>query len=246
MKKIIILLSLLLCGFAFAATETLNWYVDGQVYATTTCQTGGDIILPTAPTKYGYTFHGWLGYKPIEYLEAQTQYPTIDTGIPGGKKTYTIEAKLSYGKWKAYGMFYTNFKSNSHNTIQFMLYGTDANRCMALNEIQADQGIHYVPCAKNVPHILKDTYEKVVFDGTSYTKSSKTNGIENTKTIRLFGADIDEKIYYFKIYDNDVLVRDFIPVLDHNGSPCMYDKVSKQFFYNSGTGDFIAGPIINQ
>ena len=54
------------------------------------------------------------------------------------------------------------------------------------------------------------------------------------------------KIYYFKIYDNDVLVRDFIPVLDNYGTPCMYDKVERKFYYNAGTGDFIAGPIIGE
>lgn len=31
---------------------------------------------------------------------------------------------------------------------------------------------------------------------------------------------------------------DLIPVLDANGTPCMFDKVSKQCFYNSGTGTF--------
>ena len=42
-------------------------------------------------------------------------------------------------------------------------------------------------------------------------------------------------IYYFKIYDNDVLVRDFIPVLDSNKKPALYDKVEGKFYYNQGT-----------
>ena len=46
------------------------------------------------------------------------------------------------------------------------------------------------------------------------------------------------------LYDNDVLVRDFIPVLDSNGTPCMLDKVEGKFYYNQGTGQFIAGPAI--
>lgn len=40
------------------------------------------------------------------------------------------------------------------------------------------------------------------------------------------------KIYNFKIYDNDVLIRNMIPVLDKNGIACMYDKVNKKFYYN--------------
>jgi hypothetical protein len=37
------------------------------------------------------------------------------------------------------------------------------------------------------------------------------------------------------------LVADFIPVLDLNDTPCMYDKVSGELFYNKGTGEFLYG-----
>ena len=30
-----------------------------------------------------------------------------------------------------------------------------------------------------------------------------------------------------------------IPALDRNGTPCMYDTVSKQNFYNAGTDEFL-------
>ena len=49
------------------------------------------------------------------------------------------------------------------------------------------------------------------------------------------------RIAYSKIYDNGVLLRDFIPV--RVGSVgYMYDKVSGQLFRNAGTGAFILGP----
>ena len=51
-------------------------------------------------------------------------------------------------------------------------------------------------------------------------------------------------IYSAKIYDNGALVRDFIPALDGGNIPCMYDRITNQYFYNQGTGDFIAGPNI--
>lgn len=50
-----------------------------------------------------------------------------------------------------------------------------------------------------------------------------------------------QKIYSCQIYDNDVLIRDYWPCLDPNGVACMYDKVNKEYVYNAGTGDFIAG-----
>lgn len=42
-----------------------------------------------------------------------------------------------------------------------------------------------------------------------------------------------------KIWDNGTIVRDFIPVLDMNDVPCMYDKVTDELFYNAGTGEFL-------
>lgn len=51
------------------------------------------------------------------------------------------------------------------------------------------------------------------------------------------------RLYYCRIYDNSTLVRDFIPVLDWNDRPCMYDKVTDELFYNQGTGEFAYGEI---
>ncbi len=59
MKRIICVLCLLCCGVAFAGQVTINWGTDNQIYTTTTCEVGGDVILPTPPTKRGYTFRGW-------------------------------------------------------------------------------------------------------------------------------------------------------------------------------------------
>ena len=42
------------------------------------------------------------------------------------------------------------------------------------------------------------------------------------------------KLYGCQIYDNDELVRDYIPVLDQNKVPCLYDKVENKFYYDQG------------
>ena len=47
------------------------------------------------------------------------------------------------------------------------------------------------------------------------------------------------KVYYCKIWNESSLVRDFIPVLDPNGTPAMFDRVNNQLYYNAGTGQFL-------
>lgn len=53
------------------------------------------------------------------------------------------------------------------------------------------------------------------------------------------------ELYYCKIWDGDTLIRDFCPAIsietDHLGEVCLYDLVSDRYFYNAGTGSFIAG-----
>lgn len=47
-----------------------------------------------------------------------------------------------------------------------------------------------------------------------------------------------------KIWNGDTIVRHFRPALDPNNVACMYDMVSGTYFYNQGTGEFIAGCIL--
>ena len=47
------------------------------------------------------------------------------------------------------------------------------------------------------------------------------------------------RIYELKIWESEVLMLSFIPVLDPTGAPCMFDTVNRKAYYNAGTGDFI-------
>lgn len=50
------------------------------------------------------------------------------------------------------------------------------------------------------------------------------------------------RLYSCKIYDNGVLVRDYIP-FRYNNEVGLWDRVSNTFYGNSGSGVFAAGPI---
>ena len=47
------------------------------------------------------------------------------------------------------------------------------------------------------------------------------------------------KCRYFKLYENNKIIFNLIPALDVSKKPCMYDTVTKQSFYNQGTGEFL-------
>ena len=48
-------------------------------------------------------------------------------------------------------------------------------------------------------------------------------------------------LYYFQIYEDNQLIRDFIPV-SYNGTPGLWDKVEWKFYANAGSGSFTLGP----
>ena len=47
------------------------------------------------------------------------------------------------------------------------------------------------------------------------------------------------RIYSFTISKDGKKIMNLIPALDRNGTPCMYDTVSNNTFYNERTGDFL-------
>lgn len=56
------------------------------------------------------------------------------------------------------------------------------------------------------------------------------------------GAAQIGKLYSCKIYESDLMSRDFVPCIDPSGAVGLYDTVSKAFFGNAGTGVFVSGP----
>ena len=91
---------------------------------------------------------------------------------------------------------------------------------------------------------------KYGYDNNHYTQEINYNGggniligARNTNSgIRNFCY---EKIYNSKIYDNDVLVRDFIPCYcNSNNEIGLYDLVNSVFYANQGTGVFTYGSVV--
>ena len=250
MKRFLILLSLLFCDTVCADTINLHWLnEDGSTYQNSTCVIDSDLILPsTPPTKYGYTFTGWkiLNYIPIEYLESTgTQW--IDTGIE-----YT-----SYSKYKFITRVnYSNTTTRQLNGAQGYVYVGVVN-----GHYQIAQGGNSYRNIVAVPNVFTNCEiefdcpnNKVSFNIGNSTGTASNIGYQETLGAKIYLFNLNnemfpgrgEKISYFKIYQNNTLVRDFVPVLDPVGVPCMYDKVEDKFYYNAGTGDFIAGPVLTE
>ena len=255
MKKFLLTLSaIFMCIGAHAKTETINWYMDGNTYATTQCETGSDIILPQTPYKYGYTFNGWASFTPIEYLESTgTQW--IDTGVRGNMNyTYQIDfQQTDNNPYRNWGVFETSAWGGPNMSSTYC--GASNNFCIrfginGMNQLdlpQTDTNRHIIKISKGSVYwdgVYKG-YSPGYQDGLIFAYNPFLGTINPGGTTPVTNAH--SKYYSYRVWNtNDVLIQDFIPVLDSNNVPCMFDKVEKKFYYNAGTGQFIAGPVITE
>jgi len=183
-------------------------------------------------------------YERVEYLESTgTQYintgivPTSNTRIQAG---ITLQGGIG-SLWPIYGSRTNNYTNN------FIGFGTTSYtfRSSTGGDGYTDTNINVD--LRNDIHLLDVKVREANVDGFSFTNSANLNYNSSAIPIYLFALNdngsIDRyskvKMYSFKIYEDIQLVRDFIPALDTNDIPCLFDKVSKDCFYNQGTGDFI-------
>ena len=192
-------------------------------------------------------------YREVEYIEATgTQY--IDTGINADSN---MGFDITYSLTEPANQTYTRFGAiRQTNTTGTNTYD---RHHLTLSSGQSNAKIQYMlttytrQCTKDTDiHNLKmDTVNNAfIYDGVSesYTQPAFDCNLNyylfarNEYLNGSYGVSYTKsKLYKCQIYASGKLVRDFIPVLDENNVACLYDKVTKQFFYNQGTGSFVAG-----
>lgn len=96
---------------------------------------------------------------------------------------------------------------------------------------------------------LKVTQEAILLNGAE-TGATMCKGMIDSRipSIHIFGLKqaLDGgvwtsaiRVYGMTIEEDGVELHRFIPILGHDGTPCLYDTIVKQFYYNKGTGQFL-------
>ena len=173
------------------------------------------------------------GYKPHNDIKFEADFLIIDCagycGILGGRSSINSNGIV---------IWYTGFAGRFD-------YGSNIYSSNELNKSTK----HHVLWDKNSIYLNNKLVKK--FDNSNFDSSS-TLTIFTLKTYVAndynTGDDTVDtrfskmRLYSFKLWNQySNIVRDYIPVIDSSERPCLFDKVSKECFYNQGTGEFLWG-----
>ena len=184
-------------------------------------------------------------YTELEYIESTgTQY--IDTEVKlTNNHSVAVDYQLTEAMQNRKGIFGVLV---SNMTARFGAILSPSNSYLEFGYGAGNMYWQYgLPDTNR--HYYEQRQHESYFDGVLvYTFASATfsTGVNAPLGNFTFTNYNPAKAKYFgaKIWDGSSLIRNFVPVLDSDGVVCMYDLVSETFFYNKGTGDFIAGPEI--
>ena len=195
----------------------------------------------TAPAK-GLPF----GYTKLAYIQSSgTQY--IDTGFKPNQNT-TIAAEfvvLDASNDCAY------LYGGGTGTARLEAYPWDGK--LEFNYGSAVPFVGTVYANKRF-YICQDKtkYTLSYFDGSGeWTGNHAEQSFTSAYTLAIFALNrgtvayptAGMKLYSCQFYDNDMLVRDFVPCINASGEVGLFDMVNRQFYGNAGTGTFTGSEV---
>lgn len=196
----------------------------------------GSVIVRDLPTDY----------SQVEYIESSgTQY--IDTDFIPTTENIKVMLNFEYtADYSTHSLFGSQVGVNQQSMI--IAYGNPSfyvgtstgilSQSTSLNTkynliCHANNGLLTVELNGN---ITSENYTGTLYkDGTLYLFGNNVGGSVEQM--------VSAKVYSCKIYDNEILVRDYVPCINSSNVPGLYDLVNDAFYSNAGSGTFSIGSI---
>lgn len=193
---------------------------------------GDELLYSGEPFPSNYQLCNWIGCTGSQYIDTEL--------IP----STTFAAKFKYQETVATGSNYLcGCRTSSSSQMSHGVSGGTNQH----NVVIQGQGITTPNNYRAVGNIYEIEYDLApdlsgtgsidcITTGDVFT-GNQTNSYTATTTFKIFATHTSQRhpgarIYYFKMWDNGVLVRDYVPCLDNNGVPCMRDLVNRKTYYD--------------
>lgn len=178
----------------------------------------------------------------VEYLESAGNCVIRTPIIPTGDDI-RIQTKVLFKGYTDGGSFipwFYTYVNEQTNTYRIVRTNTTTTSILLYNGARANGGgVSYNITLNNIYNIDFNRNRYTI--NTSSGNLSTVKGTENSGYLYLFSPKFKGAFFFFRVWKDDVLMLDLIPVRKGNVG-YMYDKVSGELFGNAGTGQFILGP----
>ena len=183
-------------------------------------------------------------YQQVEYIESVNADAYIDTGfMPNNKTRVVIDYHGEDSTTEAVYVFGVGVRKTSQLfslrvTSSSTKYTLDWAKTSTATSVSIGER-HVIDLNKNVITIglASKTVTDVEFQCTSNLRLLA--GVNSSDAERISNG----VIYSCQIYDDGVLVRDYIPVI-YEGRAGLWDKLADKFYPSAGSGEFVAGDYV--
>ena len=225
--------------------------IEGILPLTLTNSTGDDLV---GYKIYGNSEYEGLpdGYTQVEYIESTgTQY--IDTGININTTTSRYETKISPSLVSGTMCIFGTRNSSSANQSSMNVFIIDGT--FRLDWLYGAMGNSVKNISSNTEYTISITRGLATINNVNYVSGENTS-IDSSYTFyvgnlnnagSVYSKGFSGKIYYSKLYNNNILVFDGVPCYRKSDNEIgMYDLVSNTFFTNAGKGTFNTGSVVSK
>lgn len=188
-----------------------------------------------------------LWERAYDFALISTGVQVIDTGVYCSEKM-SCEIKMSYTALPANATYIgaIEYENGSYKRCHFQV--SKAQNLIGFWQDSPTMGNAVSITFDTEPHIF--TYSApnltVGIDGITATHGNTPPPTNSTfylfdRNVAGFTANAEPgkcKVYYAKFWEDGILVRDFVPLLDSNGKMALFDLVHRKFYYDLNGNDF--------
>lgn len=186
-------------------------------------------MLPPEYTRLEYIESSGTQYIDTMVLPNQNSRVVLDAYFLEGTETKAIfgarndtnKVLDAFGLWNSTGTHFSTYYAASSSDV-----------------VVVPTGRHKIDKNRNVTTIddVSVEQEKVDFQANYSLVLFSFNNSDGTDE-----RMVSMRLYSCKIYDNGVLIRNYVPCKNKNGTLGLYDMINRRFYKNSGSGTFIPG-----
>lgn len=199
---------------------------------------------------WNYKLKGRLpdGYTRLEYIWSNNSNQYINTGVPGNNDNLRFKFGVTFHTFVAYGAFFGNYVNEGSDCWRLIFQSANTGVYVTSNKIASGGTMGYSQSGSMLNQYLEFDIYADGFDMFNAHKNSPTSrGVANNTNI-LIGRcgenanSVQKRFYYFQIYDNGVLIRDYAPCKRNSDGICgFYDTINNTFNPSIGSENFAAG-----